>query len=378
MKKIILFALSLITFHACAQKENTYHIKGKIGNYDAPAVIYLQHAGGNEIVSQSSALKKGVFSFSGEIEFPAEAKLTILPNGGRINSYHPDKESFDFILAAENMEINSSGFLRDAVISGSKINADRDRLQDSVALVVEKMNRLMDEIQQAPIELANDENYVIDAQYRYEACQQEMQDVYLSFVKNNPDSYISLMIIMELEPQIGNVDTVDALLQGLKPDIRNSATGKLFADKIKVHKTTSVGAVAPDFTLDDPEGKPVRLSDFRGKYLLLDFWASWCGPCRRENPNVVRVYNAYKNKNFEILGVSLDGEDQKQAWLQAIKNDRLTWPQVSDLRGWKNSVAVQYNISTIPQNLLLDPNGVIIAKNLRGQALPAKLAELFD
>jgi peroxiredoxin len=378
MRNFFLLALSLIALHACAQEENTYNIKGKIGNYDAPAIIYLQYVNSNEVVSLSSALEKGKFSFSGKIEFPTEGKITILPNGGRINGYHSDKESFDFILAAENIEINSPDFPQNATVSGSKINADRERLLKSVTLVSEKINQLMDEVQHAPIELANDENYIIDVQYRYEAYQQEMQNTYLSFIGNNPDSYISLMIIMELEPQIGNVDTINDLLKKLSPEIRNSVTGKLFADKIQSYKSTSVGSVAPDFTLNDPDGNPVRLSDFRGKYLLIDFWASWCGPCRRENPNVVRVYNAYKNKNFEILGVSLDGEEQKQAWLQAIKNDRLTWPQVSDLKGWKNSVAVQYNVSTIPQNLLLDPNGVIIAKNLRGEALPAKLAELFD
>jgi peroxiredoxin len=378
MKKFVLFALSLIALHACAQEENTYNIKGKIGNYDAPAIIYLQYVDNNEIISQSFALEKGKFSFSGKIEFPAEGQITILPNGGKINGYHTDKESFSFILAAENIEINSPDFLRNAVVDGSKINADRERLLKSVTLVSEKINQLMDEVQHTPIELANDENYIIDVQYRYEAYQKEMQSVYLSFVENNPDSYISLMVIMELEPQIGNTDTINSLLKGLSPKIQNSVTGKLFADKIQSYKTTGIGSVAPDFTLNNPNEKPVHLSDFRGKYLLIDFWASWCAPCRHENPNIVRVYNTYKDKNFEILGVSLDGEDQRQAWLQAIKNDRLTWPQVSDLKGWKNSVAVQYNISTIPQNLLLDPNGVIIAKNLRGKALPAKLSELFE
>ncbi|MDR0680545.1 MAG: AhpC/TSA family protein [Dysgonamonadaceae bacterium] len=378
MKKIILFALSLITLHACAQEENTYSIKGKIGNYDAPAKIYLQYVEDNEIISQSSTLEKGKFSFSGKIEFPTEGKITILPRGGHINGYHIDKEEFTFIIAAEKMEINSPDFLQNATISGSKINADRERLQKSVTSVSEKINHLMDEVQNAPIELANNESYIKEVQYRYDSYQQELQNTYLSFVKNNPNSYISLMIIMELEPQIGNVETINTLLKGLNPEIQNSVTGKLFANKIQAYKATTIGSIAPDFTLNDPNGKLVHLSDFRGKYLLIDFWASWCIPCRRENPNVVRAYNSYKNKNFEILGVSLDGKEQKEAWLQAIQKDQLAWPQVSDLKGWRSSVAIQYNITTIPQNFLLDPNGVIIAKNLRGEALPAKLAALFD
>ena len=123
------------------------------------------------------------------------------------------------------------------------------------------------------------------------------------------------------------------------------------------------------------DGKPVSLKDFRGKYVLIDFWASWCGPCRMENPNVVEAYNKYSKKNFTVLGVSLDRE--RNAWLKAIKDDKLTWTQVSDLKFWDNAVAKLYRISSIPQNILVDPNGKIIARNLRGEELQSKLAELL-
>jgi len=136
------------------------------------------------------------------------------------------------------------------------------------------------------------------------------------------------------------------------------------------------GQVAPDFTQLTPEGETLNLSDLRGKYVLIDFWASWCGPCRRENPNVVRMYNAYKDKGFEILGVSLDRD--KTRWLDAIEKDQLTWRHVSDLKGWSNAVARQYNIRSIPRTVLIDPEGRIIAKNLRGASLEAKLKELFN
>jgi thiol-disulfide isomerase/thioredoxin len=134
---------------------------------------------------------------------------------------------------------------------------------------------------------------------------------------------------------------------------------------------------APDFTQTDPDGKPVKLSDFRGKYLLLDFWASWCGPCRAENPNVVKAYNQYKDKNFTILSVSLDKEDAREAWLAAIKKDGMPWNHVSDLKYWKNEASVLYTIQAIPDNFLLSPEGKIIARGLRGEALAAKLAELL-
>ncbi|MEO0340395.1 MAG: TlpA disulfide reductase family protein, partial [Bacteroidota bacterium] len=136
-----------------------------------------------------------------------------------------------------------------------------------------------------------------------------------------------------------------------------------------------VGRVAPDFTQQTVEGADFKLSDLRGKYVLIDFWASWCGPCRRENPNVVRMYKQYNNKGFEILGVSLDRS--KDRWVQAIEKDGLTWPHVSDLKGWSNAVAKKYGITSIPRTMLIDPEGKIVAKNLRGPSLEAKLVELF-
>lgn len=136
-----------------------------------------------------------------------------------------------------------------------------------------------------------------------------------------------------------------------------------------------VGSVAPDFSQETPDGKILKLSDLRGKYVLIDFWASWCGPCRRENPNVVRMYEQYKEKGFEILGVSLD--QSRERWLDAIAADGLKWPQVSDLKGWANVVAQNYEVSSIPKTILVDPKGVIVAKDLRGQTLENMLSQIF-
>jgi peroxiredoxin len=149
------------------------------------------------------------------------------------------------------------------------------------------------------------------------------------------------------------------------------------AERIEIAKKVGIGRIAPDFTQNDTLGNPVSLSSFRGKFLLIDFWASWCGPCRQENPNVVAAFKKYNNKGFDILGVSLDQPTGKEKWLKAIHDDNLTWTQVSDLKFWGNAVAAQYGIQAIPQNFLLDPNGKIIGKNLRGEALNKKLEEII-
>jgi peroxiredoxin len=140
-------------------------------------------------------------------------------------------------------------------------------------------------------------------------------------------------------------------------------------------KATAIGQPAPEIALPDPDGKIVKLSSMKGKYVLVDFWAKWCGPCRQENPNVVRVYNKYKDKGFTVFGVSLDRK--REDWLQAIEQDQLTWTHVSDLKYWQSEAAKTYNITAIPFSVLLDPNGIIIDKNLRGAALERRLEQLL-
>jgi peroxiredoxin len=196
------------------------------------------------------------------------------------------------------------------------------------------------------------------------------------FIKANPGSFAAVYLL-DGYGRTMELPEVEALYASLSPEYKDTRSGKSVANGIEARKITAIGNVAPDFSQPDTSGNVVKLSDLRGKYVLIDFWASWCGPCRAENPNLVKEFNNYKDKGFTVLGISLDQPGKKEAWLAAIHQDGLTWTQVSDLKFWENEVAVLYGVKAIPMNLLLDPQGKIIAKDLRGEDLSKKLSELF-
>ncbi|WP_210420721.1 peroxiredoxin [Chitinophaga sp. XS-30] len=218
------------------------------------------------------------------------------------------------------------------------------------------------------------------AQYRSEmlALKLARKAQEIRFVQQHPDYLVSLDALKDaIGPIPDDIRKYDRLFGKLRRSVRESEKGKALRELIGRYMSVRTGVLAPAFTAPDTAGLPVQLADYRGKYVLVDFWASWCGPCRDENPFVVAAYRRFSNRNFDILSVSLDQPGKKEQWLKAIHQDSLTWKHVSDLQYWNNAVAKLYMVRSIPQNFLIDPHGKIIAKDLRGKALISKLEETF-
>jgi peroxiredoxin len=206
--------------------------------------------------------------------------------------------------------------------------------------------------------------------------ERRMQEI--DFIKKHPDYIISVEALKDVVGYLPtDIRIYDKLFNGLNKKVRNSSEGVALKKTIDGFMAVRIGAEAPLFQQPDTAGNMISLKDLRGKYVLIDFWASWCGPCREENPNVVKAYERFRDKNFTVLGISLDKAEKRDAWIKAIKDDGLGWYHVSDLKFWSNAVAKLYSVRSIPQNFLIDPTGKIVGANLRGDALQQKLQELI-
>ncbi|MFB0498541.1 peroxiredoxin [Mucilaginibacter sp. OAE612] len=368
IKKIALTAIASAPALAFAQ-DAQYTVQGKIGAYNAPAKVYVQYRKDGKTVVDSAVLNGGTFKFTGKTSTttPVSGYILFNPKG---TGLHSSEDYRSIYLEPGTINVSATDKIADAKIEGTKTNNDNDKYN-----LAEKPINDAYEALSAKRKTATPEQM---AELNAEEKKIDDQDAQVNkkFIQENPDSYVSLNA---LESYAYSADYVDIapLFNSFSPAIKATEAGKKFAERLPKLKAVALGATAPEFAEADTAGKMVSLSSFRGKYVLIDFWASWCGPCRRENPNVVKAYNAYKGKNFTILGVSLDRPNAKDKWLAAIHKDGLTWNHVSDLKFWDSKAADLYAVRGIPQNFLLDPNGKIIGKNLRGEDLQNKLAEIF-
>jgi peroxiredoxin len=387
MKKFLFTIAAFLPALAFAQNGQPFTIKSKLTNITGPAKAYLVYYLGANSVTDSANVVNGEFSFDGVIMDPVTASLFIdhkpvgfekyvaqnFPDGGPSRT----ADGLSFFLEKGNITITGKDSIANANIAGSPINDDNKNLKAQLKVIVDKAKKITDETQKATAAQQRSAAFQNATQAKYSVLQNEQKTVLKNFITTHPDSYISLLALSSVSGPTPDIADVEPLYNLLSADLKNTEGGKQLKISIDALKLTAIGALAPDFSQNDVNGLPVQLSSFRGKYVLIDFWASWCGPCRQENPNVVKLYNKYKGKNFTVLGVSLDKAGDKSAWLAAIKGDGLTWTQVSDLKGWSNLAASLYGVQSIPQNFLIDPQGKIVAKGLRGDDLDHKLEELL-
>ena len=374
--KLAVLALILVQFISC-EKEN-YTITGKVDNKDIKEVyLQLSKDGKRPTNIDTATVVDGKFTFTGKAEKPALAFIAIDKN--------PQKARFFLENTPITLDIYADSIAKSKV-KGGIVNKSFTNFLEGTKPINAPLKKIGDEFKAAMAAKDSVKQATLKQEFpiAQKKVQQELISYYQKFIKENPKSYFSFILLRDVSKGGAfKPDVALGLFNGLNAKIKKSEDGlklqKILEDKVNakpiVKQSMTVGTVIKDFSAPNPKGKKINLYSVKGKYTLVDFWASWCRPCRRENPNVVNNYNEFHSKGFNVIGVSLDKDKAK--WEAAIAKDGLEWAQVSNLKFWSEPIAKSFGIRSIPQNFLIDENHKIVAVNLRGPALKQKLTELL-
>ncbi|WP_158800369.1 TlpA disulfide reductase family protein [Pedobacter sp. L105] len=353
--------------YALAQSD-TFIVHGKVNTTHNGEMIHAVYRNGKVLVQDSTVVKDGKFTITGKLSAPDEAYI-------RLGKKQPPNYG-DFYLSPGEINISATDSMKYATVSGNQLAIDYARLRATLEPIAkEKLSYTLKFLALPVDQRKTPEAKELAGQAQKKGI--EMNNAIFDFIAKNPQSYVSLDYLQKIAGAVIDYSLIMPKFEKLSDNLKNSALGKAFHEKILEAKVTEIGSVAKSFESVTPDGKKLSLKEVevQGKYTLIDFWASWCGPCRKENPNVVNAYTMYHDKGLNILSVSLDTNPEN--WKEAIAKDGMPWNHVSSLLGWKEPAAELYDVKAIPQNILVDSKGVIVAKNLRGEELLEKLKELL-
>ncbi|ADY54090.1 alkyl hydroperoxide reductase/ Thiol specific antioxidant/ Mal allergen [Pseudopedobacter saltans DSM 12145] len=369
MKKLL---LALLLSPSLLFAQDKFSLKGQLDTKNNNKKIYLVHLEDQGEKIDSAVINNGQFHIDIQLDKPSIAILLLDHTGNSLKNQGA-KDIYRFFIEPGQATLQAKDSIAKATVKGLKILDENKAFEENTKLINTKLESLNKEFASLSDAKKADQDVLLSFQKRYATLMGERQDIIKKFVSGNPSSFISLYYLnSELANDEMNVPEIEGLYNSLAENLKSNIFGKMVKQRLDQGKVTGIGVLAKDFEEKTPEGISLKLSSFKGQYVLVDFWASWCMPCRQENPHLVSAYEKYKDKGFTILGVSID--QSADAWKKAIKTDGLLWAQLLDTT---QKIAMEYGIDAIPKNYLLDKDGKIIAKNLRGLALEEKLKEVL-